>query len=242
MEIYLNKSISIVIPVYNESEVIEGVIRCIHRDICSNLKDFEFIVAEDGSNDGTREIIKRLEKEIPMRLVCSDQRKGYAKGIRDALSLATKEIIFFLDSDSQHKVSDFWKLLPFIEDFDVVTGYKCPRSDPLLRLFISRVMNSLIFFIFGCFFRDINSGFKLFRKAALKRLLKEYEGLDFISTELLIKAYILKMKIAEVPVLHFEREFGESRGLPVSRLPTAILKLLYALIRIRLRLLLLGKV
>jgi glycosyltransferase involved in cell wall biosynthesis len=238
----MTQSVSIVLPVHNEREGIEEVIRAIHKNVFSRLRDAEFIVAEDGSTDGTKEVLSRLAKEIPIRLVSSNDRKGYARAAYDALGLATKEVVFFLDSDGQHKESDFWKLLPFINDFDIVTGYKCPRSDSPVRLFISRVMNTLIFFVFGPFFRDINSGFKLFRREALKTLLEKYEGLDFISTEFLIKAFILKMPVAEVPVLHYERKFGESRGLPASKLPAKIMKLLLDFVRMRIRITLTGKV
>lgn len=231
------KSISIVIPVYNEQNVIETVLRSVHKDIYSKLDDVEFIVAEDGSTDGTKETLEKLAKEFPINLVTTKERKGYSKAARDALSLANKEIVFFLDSDGQHKVSDFWKMLPFIDDFDIVTGYKCPRSDPPFRLFISRVMNILIFFMFGCFFRDINSGFKLFRRSALSQLLPKCKELDFISTELLLKSHLSKMKVAEVPVIHFERKFGKSRGLPFIKLPKAITKLLFSLMRMKLQLL-----
>lgn len=230
------KSVSIVLPVHNEKEGIESVIRSIYKNVYSKLKDAEFIVAEDGSTDGTKEVLEKVAKELPIRLVTSNERKGYSKAVWDALLLATKEVVFFLDSDGQHKESDFWKLLPFIKDFDIVTGYKCPRSDSAFRMFISRVMNAIIFFMFGVFFRDINSGFKLFRKPALDILLSKYEGLDFISTELLIKAFLLKMKVAEVPVLHYERKFGKSRGLPTSKLPAKITKLSFDLLKIRLRL------
>lgn len=230
-------TISLVIPVHNEVNTIEQVIRNYYAEVISKIPGSEFIIAEDGSNDGTKEVLQRLVKELPITLVSSNERKGYAKAVRDALRLPKNEIVFFSDSDAQHKVSDFWKLLPFIEDFDIVTGYKCPRIDSALRVFISRIMNALIYLMFGVFYRDINSGFKLYRKSALEVLLNNYEGLDFISTELLIKAYILKMKIAEVPVLHYKREFGESRGLPSSKLPIAISKLLLGLLRIRLRLL-----
>ncbi|MBI4335525.1 MAG: glycosyltransferase family 2 protein [Candidatus Omnitrophica bacterium] len=236
------KSVSIVLPVHNEREGIEEVVRAIYRNVYSKLNDAEFIVAEDGSTDGTKEALEKLAKELPLKLVASNERKGYARAVKDALGLATKEVVFFLDSDGQHKESDFWKLLPFIEDFDIVTGYKCPRSDPAFRLFISRVMNTLIFFTFGAFFRDINSGFKLFRREAIKALLSKYEGMDFISTEFLIKAVLLNLQVAEVPVLHYERQFGESRGLPASKLPAKISKLLFDLLKLRLRLLFGGRI
>jgi len=233
----IKKSVSIILPVHNEKDSIEKVILSVYENVYAKLDDGEFIVAEDGSTDGTREILERLRKEYPIKLVSTNKRKGYSRAVRDALSLASKEVVFFLDSDAQHKDSDFWKLWPFIEDFDIVTGYKCPRTDPAFRLFISRVMNTLNFFMFGCFFRDINSGFKLFRGPSLTLLLSKYEGLDFISTELLLKAFLLKMRIAEVPVLHYKRKYGESRGLPASVLPLKISRLVFGLFKIRLRLL-----
>lgn len=229
------KKISLVIPIHNEVEIIEKVVRGFHREVISKIPGSEFIIAEDGSTDGTKEVLNRLVKELPITVVSSNERKGYSKAVRDALKLPKNEIIFFSDSDDQHSPCDFWKLMPFIDDFDIVSGYKCPRSDAAFRLFISKVMNMLIFFIFGCFLRDINSGFKMFKKKSLNALLENYEGLDFISTELLIKAFLMKFNVAEVPVLHFERKFGESRGLPTSKLPIKISKLLAGLIKIKLR-------
>jgi len=232
------KTISLIIPVHNEVDVIEKVVKNYYKEVISKIPGSEFIVAEDGSTDGTKEVLKRLAKELPITVVSSNERKGYSKAVWDALKLPKNEIIFFSDSDDQHSPRDFWKLMPFIDDFDIVTGYKYPRSDKAFRLFISQVMNMLNFFIFGFFLRDINSGFKLFRRKALNALLENYEGLDFISTELLIKAFLMNIKVTEVAVLHFERKFGESRGLPTSKLPEKILKLLVGLMKIKLRFLL----
>lgn len=232
-----NYKISLIIPVHNEVDIIERVIKNYYEEVISKIPGSEFIVAEDGSNDGTKEVLTRIAQKLPITLILGNERKGYARAVRDALMLTKNEVVFFSDSDGQHKVSDFWKLLPFIEDFDIVTGYKSPRLDPPFRLFISRIMNIFISLIFGYFFRDINSGFKLYRKSALDLLLEKSVELDFISVELMIKACIMKMRIAEVPVLHFERKFGKSRGLPISRLPKAVTKLLFGLMKMRLCLL-----
>ena len=89
--------------------------------------------------------------------------------------------------------------------------------------------------MYRCSFRDINSGFKVIRETALDKLLPISNELDFISTELMIKAHLMKMKIAEVPIRHYEREFGDSRGLPTAKLPKMIIVLILGLLKIKIR-------
>ena len=143
------KSVSVVLPVYNEAEIIEEVIREYYDEIIRKYPNSEFIIAEDGSNDGTKEILTELSKEIPMRLVMGPERKGYLHGVRDALLLAKNETVFFSDSDGQHDPRDFWKLLKKIENYDLVCGMRVKRHDPLSRKILTRFYNRLIWFFFS---------------------------------------------------------------------------------------------
>ena len=126
--------LSIVLPVYNEAEIIETVVRDFYEKVIKKYPNSELIVAEDGSTDGTKEILVRIEKEIPMRLVMGKKRKGYRKGVTDALLLAQGDYVFFCDTDNTHDPSDVFKLLEKIEDNDLVTGVKLNRSDPAYRV------------------------------------------------------------------------------------------------------------
>ena len=117
------RPISLVIPVYNEVEVIEKVIRDFYDKVISKIDGAQFIIAEDGSNDGTKEVLKRLSEEIPIMLVMGDERKGYTRAVKDALKLPEHDIIFFSDSDGQQEPDDFWELIKYIDDYETFSKY-----------------------------------------------------------------------------------------------------------------------
>jgi len=93
--------VSVVIPVYNEGDVIEKVVRDFYAKVVSKVPGSELIVAEDGSTDNTKAILGRLAEELPIRLVSSDERKGYTRAVKDALKLPRFDLVFFSDSDGQ---------------------------------------------------------------------------------------------------------------------------------------------
>ena len=162
------KSLSVVIPVYNEAEVTEDVILGFYKHVINKYKDSVLIVAEDGSTDGTKEILKKLKKKIPMRLVMGDERKGYLRAVKDALMLADSDLVFFSDSDNTHDPRDFWKLMKNINGCDIATGVRKNRKDAFYRIFLSAAYNSIIRFVFGVDAKDTNVGFKLMRKEVAK--------------------------------------------------------------------------
>lgn len=227
------KKISLIIPVHNEVDIIEEVIRNYYEEVISKIPGSEFIVAEDGSNDGTKEVLKKIAEELSITLVSSDQKKGYSKAAWDAFKLARNEVVFFSDSDGQHSPADFWKMIPFIEDFEVINGYKFPRQDTGMRRFISSAMNLIVWALFGIKLRDINCGFRIMRKDVIDDILKDHIVSDFISTELIIRIHKKGYKIVEVPVRHYSRPYGDSRWLTNKKLPKIILKLLVNFLRIK---------
>lgn len=232
-EVYRPVKISLVIPVYNEVDIIERVIRNYYEEVISKIPGSEFIVAEDGSTDGTKELLKRIAQELPITLISGDKRKGYAKAVWGALKLAKNDILFFSDSDGQHSPGDFWKLITFIEDFDLISGYKFPRHDSLMRRFMSYAMNSIIWLLFGIKMRDINCGFRVMRKKVIDGILQEHIISDFISTEFIIRVHHKGYKIAEVPVRHYTRPYGDSRWLATKKLPKIVTKLLFQFLIIK---------
>ena len=226
------EKISLIIPVYNEAEVIERVVRDFHNEVISKIPESEFIVAEDGSTDGTKEILKKLEKEISFTFISGDGRKGYSGAVKDALKLGKNELIFFSDSDGQQDPKDYWKIREYIDEYDVIIGYKHPRVDPFFRVFISKIFQQVIKFIFGIKFRDINCGFRLIKKKVVDDIIDDMGTTDFFSTEFIIRANNKGYKIKEIPVNHFKRE-GESRGLPTKELPKSIFKLVCNLLSLK---------
>lgn len=219
----MEKSISIVMLVYNEAEIIEKVIRDYYDNVFVKLEDAEFIVAEDGSTDGTKDILDRLSKELNIRLVSGTARKGYVQAYKDSIRLPEKNYIFFTDSSGKHYPEDFWDMYPYLDKYDIVSGYKVKRKDPLYRIVMTKVFNGLVNLYFGTKFRDIDSGFKIIRTEAMKDILDDnWICTDLISFENMVRLSYRGYTVKEVPVRHRPRENGPSRGLPLKKIPKVI--------------------
>ena len=113
----------VVLPVFNEADSIRGVVLSFYNEIIQKVPS-RFIVAEDGSVDGTKEILLGLKNEMPLSLFCGLQRKGYAKGVGDALRRCNEQWVFFSDSDGQYFPSDFWRLWKCRDSYDMIIGRK----------------------------------------------------------------------------------------------------------------------
>src|SRR3989338_3155299 len=230
----MQTKISLVMPVYNEVKAIEKVVRDYHSKLIKKLPGSEFIIAEDGSRDGTKGILKRLGKEIPLRLVMGEERKGYPGGIRDALKLPKNDIVCFSDSDGQHEPTDFLKLLKYTDDYDIIIGHKKPRRDPFHRLALSWGYNKLIRVLFGLRFKDIDSGFRIIRKKVLDDVLESSTTLpECTNSEITIRAAKKGYRIIEVPVTHYSRTAGETKSFSFAKLPPVVYKLFKGLLRLK---------
>jgi glycosyltransferase involved in cell wall biosynthesis len=226
--------VSAVLLTFNEGEVIEGVVREVCEKVVAKLPGSELIVAEDGSTDGTAELLRKLAESLPIRLVQGEERKGYTRALRDALALPERDLVFFSDSSGKQDPKDFWKLYEAIEGADMVIGYKHPRRDPFYRIVLTRVFNFLVNRYFGVRFRDINSGFRLMRRGAVQRILRdEWRMRHLISFELTLRMALRGLAVKEVPVSHRRREHGPSRGLPLKKIPEAVFQVLRAFPAIR---------
>jgi glycosyltransferase involved in cell wall biosynthesis len=228
------ESLSIVVPVFNEAAVIERVLRDIHAKIALRVADVEFIVAEDGSTDGTKEILARLEPELGLRLVSGTARKGYTGAVKDALRLPTREWVFFSDSDGQQEPDDFFEMAALADRSDLVVGFKSPRRDPLPRLWLSAGLRLATRLLLGARFRDVNCGFRLMRRPVVESILPHCALLpQFINAEFALRARHQGFRVNEVPVRHYSREDGGSRGLPVKKIPMEVRRLLAGLLELR---------
>lgn len=230
----MQRRISLVMPVYNEAKAIEKVVRDCHEKLIKKLPGSEFIIAEDGSTDGTKEILRRLAKEMPLRVVMGDERKGYPRGIRDALKLPKNDIVCFSDSDGQHDPSDFLKMLDYVDRYDIIIGMKKPRRDPFHRLVLSRAYNSLIRLLFGLRFKDIDSGFRVIRKKVLDDVLDKSTTLpECTNSEITIRAAKKGYRIIEVPVTHYPRAAGDTKSFNFRKLPKVVHGLFRGLLKLK---------
>lgn len=229
----MNEPVSILINVHNEAGSIEQDIRAIQQVIVAKLDDAEFLIAEDGSRDGTSEIVARLADEIGARHLTSLDRKGYARAFRDGVGEAACPWVFFADTGGKFEFEDFWKLYEARHDADLVIGRRSPRTDQFYRRLLTVGFNWLLRRYFGGEFTDADCGFRLYRAAFLKAVAaQEWTGKDLISAEIMLRVQAMGGRIREVPIAYHQRQ-GVSRGLPLERIPDTIWRVVNNLARLK---------
>ncbi len=227
------ESVSVIVNVYNEAETIEAEIRTIHETIVSKIPGSEFIVAEDGSTDGTREIILKLKKELGIIHSTSEERKGYMRALCDAFMLAKCPYIFFSDTGNKHDQNEFWKLYEYRHDYGLVVGVKTNRQDQLYRRFLTFSYNRILSWYFKVDFHDADSGFRLYQKKVVDKVFNEqWVNKELISSEIMLRVAANGFPIKEVPVSYRQRK-GHSRGLPLKKIPRVIMHVLKNMPRLR---------
>ncbi|MBI5401594.1 glycosyltransferase family 2 protein [Candidatus Wolfebacteria bacterium] len=221
-----SEPVSVVINVYNEAETIEAEIREIYEQIVSRIPGSEFIIAEDGSTDGTKEIIGRLVREIGIIHSTGLERKGYIKALCDAFALAKNPYIFFSDTGHKHDPADFWQLYLYRKLNGLVVGLKTDRSDQLYRRLLTWGYNQLLSLYFGVKVKDADSGFRLYGKEVVKKIFNEkWINKDLVASEIVLRVIFSGFLFREVPVSYRQR-IGESRGLPLKKIPRVIIGVL----------------
>ncbi len=203
--------VSIVMPVYNEDEIIQKTVCDYHSEIVGQLPGSEMVIVDDCSTDSTPEILGKLEKELDgIKVLKPERNGGHGKALRLAYENAKLGLIFHTDSDYQFDPKDFWKLYAEIEDHDLVIGYRATRHDPLPRLVITNILRASNMAIFGFNIRDANSPFRLIRKECLEECLKVIDPEAFApSIMLAIAAKSMGYRVKEIPVTHLPRLTGE---------------------------------
>jgi 4-amino-4-deoxy-L-arabinose transferase-like glycosyltransferase len=203
-------SISLVLPAYNEQEVIVQAIREADQGLAEFCDDYEVIVVDDGSSDETYRIALEEAQSLPaVRVISLETNQGYGAALRTGFQAATKAFVGFTDADCQFDVRQLDRLALLLRDCDVACGYRIDRQDHWLRLLYSRVYNVMVRVMLGTGVRDVDCAFKLFRHEALESILHETSGF-IVNAELLTKARERQLSVVEVGVTHRPRADGES--------------------------------
>jgi glycosyltransferase involved in cell wall biosynthesis len=212
-------SLSIFFPAYNDSGTIASMVIRAVRTAAELTPDFEVIVVDDGSADGTAEIADELAHTYPqVRAVHHPRNRDYGAALRTGFRSATKDLIFYTDGDAQYDPSELSTLwASMTPDADMVNGYKISRSDPPHRIIIGRLYHYIVSLLFGLRLRDVDCDFRLMRRAIFDRInLEKTSGI--ICVEMMKKIQDAGFRIVEVPVHHYHRAFGRSQFFNYRRL------------------------
>jgi glycosyltransferase involved in cell wall biosynthesis len=206
----LNETLSILIPVYNE----EGNLSTLYEKLMTALKKagrpYEMIFVDDGSSDGTLEILLDLREKNPnVKIVSFSRNFGQTAALSAGIDFSKGDIIIPMDGDLQTDPEDILPLLEKIgEGFDVVSGWRKRRKDPFLtRRLPSIFANKIISWIGGVHLHDYGCTLKAYRKDILKNIRLYGEMHRFIP----IYAQWIGARVSEIPVRHFPRGSGSSK-------------------------------
>ena len=205
-----NQLISIIIPVFNESESIGYLLDEVVNVMCSNKLNFEIVVVNDGSQDSTSNVLDELTIKIKELSVISLRTNyGQTASMAAGFDNSNGEVVITLDGDLQNDPNDIPKLISHInEGYDLICGWRYDRKDKLInRRIPSKIANNLIANVTGLKLHDYGCSLKAFKKEILDDIKLYGELHRFLP----VLAKIEGAKIKEIKVNHRSRKYGSSK-------------------------------
>ncbi|MBI2443362.1 MAG: glycosyltransferase family 2 protein [Candidatus Levybacteria bacterium] len=219
--------LSIFFPFWNEERNIEEVVRRAIPVASQVAKKWEIIMVDDGSSDKTLEIAKRLEAENNHLLTVSlHPNRGYGAALKAGFEHAKYSYIVFTDGDLQFDFSEVTRFVERIDEADIVIGFRQHRQDNFMRHLLMLLLKIWDYMFFQFYYRDIDCGFKMFRREALEQIMPLRSEGAMITTEILAKAKAKKLTVKQVGVTHYPRKFGDQSGGNLSVIIRAMLETL----------------
>lgn len=201
--------ISIVVPVLNERESLPHL----HKELTDTLnavgKSYEIIFVDDGSTDGSVEVVRDIvANDDAVVLVELRRRFGKSTGLQAGFRVSRGKIIITLDADLQDDPKEIPRFLEALDkDYDLVSGWKEDRKDPLMKTIPSKFFNFVTSKMSGLKLRDFNCGFKAYRREVIDDLNIYGELYRYIPVVVHAKGF----RVGEIAVSHRARQFGESK-------------------------------
>ncbi len=204
--------LSVVVPVFNETKTIEAIIKRINEVPVEK----EIIVVDDGSTDGTRDILKnKFSYENNIRLIFHAANSGKGQAVRTGIQEAKGDYLIIQDADLEYSPSDYLPLLKTIQDsgVDVVYGSRFLGKKKVTSGWhraVNGCLTSLTNVLYGSKLTDMETCYKLFKTSFLKQLQLESHGFE-IEVELTAKILKSRAAIREIPISYHGRSFHDGK-------------------------------
>ena len=205
-------SVSVFLPCYNEQGNVGRTVENALRVLEKLDADFEIIVVDDGSSDGTRRIADEIAgRDNRVKVVHHERNLGYGAALQSGFAAATKELVFYTDGDGQFDMNEMPPLLPLMEHWDIVSCYRLNRRDPLIRKINGWAWTKLVCLLFGLKISDVDCAFKLYKREIFERIELSSTG-ALIDAEVLARATRKGYRITQKGVHHYPRTAGVQTG------------------------------
>ena len=205
-------SISVFFPCYNEQE---NVSRTVEKalQVMENLNaDFEVIIVDDGSSDGTGQIADEIAgRDKRVKVVHHQHNLGYGAALQSGFKTATKELVFYTDGDGQFDINEMPPLLSLMQQHDIVSCYRLNRRESIIRKINGWCWTRLVCLMFGMKIRDIDCAFKLYKREIFDKIELSSTG-ALIDAEILARAARKGYRITQKGVHHYPRTAGKQSG------------------------------
>ncbi|HSO12677.1 MAG TPA: glycosyltransferase family 2 protein [Anaerolineales bacterium] len=223
-------NLSVIIPVYNEVKNIQEIIK---RVQASKLAE-EIIVVDDGSQDGTRDLLKKLDGRKKVRVILHEKNQGKGAAVVTGMKAATGDFLLIQDADLEYDPRDYPALLQPIKEglADVVYGSRFLGAAHRVTMFWHQTANKLLTFmtniLYDSILTDMETGYKVFRREVIEGMTIRSKRFNF-EPEFTAKILKHKYRIFEVPITFNPRDYSDGKKIKLKDAFEAV----WALIRYR---------
>lgn len=225
--------LNIILPVYNEVDTIESVLKEWVAHLGPLNLDYHFVICEDGSTDGTKELLESIKTIYPIVLSQKEERRGYGGAVIDGIHTANTSYILCVDSDGQCDPKDFHAFWQIRDASDVVIGWRVNRADNSQRKVFSMLFKTVFRILFTTHIHDPSAPYVLFKKAAILPYLKYLgylkEGFWWGFVGMCVK---VGLSISELPINHRLRVKGDTQVYHLKKIPSIAVRNLIGLVRL----------
>ena len=210
-------NLSVIIPIYNEVESI--------REIVNRVKNtrlaWEIILVDDGSKDGTRDLLKEMDGKDSLRVILHEKNQGKGAAVRTGFDAARGDVLLIQDADLEYDPRDYPTLLKPIEEgiADVVYGSRFLGGPRRVAMYWHMVANYMLTFmtniLYNTILSDMETGYKVFRRKVIEGMPLHSKRFDF-EPEFTAKVLKRKYRIFEVPITFNPRDYSEGKKIKLK--------------------------